>query len=140
MSPRPGASVRDECGQAMVMVAIFVLGLAAVSGLVADGGLLFAQRRDLQNAADAMADVEKRVLSIRTRVQDEFLHISVSDTGTGIPAANVREIYEPFFTTKGERGTGLGLFITKQVVEEHHGSIEVETSNRGTTFSISLPL
>jgi len=94
----------------------------------------------LQNAADAMADVEKRVLSIRTRVQDEFLRISVSDTGTGIPAANVREIFEPFFTTKGERGTGLGLFITKQVVEEHHGSIEVETSNRGTTFSISLPL
>jgi signal transduction histidine kinase len=94
----------------------------------------------LQNAADAMADVEKRVLSISTRIQGKFLRISVSDTGKGISAANVRKIFEPFFTTKGERGTGLGLFITKQVVEEHHGSIEVETSNRGTSFSISLPL
>jgi signal transduction histidine kinase len=94
----------------------------------------------LQNAADAMADVEKRVLSVSARIQGKSLRISVSDTGTGISAANVRKIFEPFFTTKGERGTGLGLFITKQVVEEHHGSIEVESSNRGTVFSISLPL
>lgn len=50
-----GASVADESGQAMVLVAIFMLALLAVAGLVTDGGLVFAQRRDLQNVADAAA-------------------------------------------------------------------------------------
>jgi two-component system NtrC family sensor kinase len=94
----------------------------------------------LQNAADAMADVEKRVLSITGRIEGNTMRIAIADTGTGIASANVQRIFEPFFTTKGERGTGLGLFITKQVVEEHNGSINVETSSRGTTFVISLPL
>jgi C4-dicarboxylate-specific signal transduction histidine kinase len=94
----------------------------------------------LQNAADAMAEAEKRVLSIASRLEGNAIRILISDTGTGIAAANVRRIFEPFFTTKGERGTGLGLFITKQVVEDHKGSITVETGSRGTTFVISLPL
>jgi Flp pilus assembly protein TadG len=47
--------IRDEQGQAMVMVAIFMLGLVAVAGLITDGGMVFAQRRELQNAADAAA-------------------------------------------------------------------------------------
>lgn len=94
----------------------------------------------LQNAADAMAEAEKRVLSIGSRLEGNAIRILISDTGTGIAAANVRRIFEPFFTTKGERGTGLGLFITKQVVEDHKGSITVETGSRGTTFVISLPL
>ena len=94
----------------------------------------------LQNAADAMAETEKRVLSIGSSVEGNVIRILISDTGTGIAAANVRRIFEPFFTTKGERGTGLGLFITKQVVEDHKGSITVETGSRGTTFVISLPL
>lgn len=94
----------------------------------------------LQNAADAMAEAEKRVLSIASRIEGNVIRILISDTGTGIAAANVRRIFEPFFTTKGERGTGLGLFITKQVVEDHKGTITVETGSRGTTFVISLPL
>jgi two-component system, NtrC family, sensor histidine kinase HydH len=94
----------------------------------------------LQNAADSMADADKRVLSITTRVEGGAIRLAISDTGTGIASANVQRIFEPFFTTKGDRGTGLGLFITKQVIEEHRGSISVETSSRGTTFVISLPL
>jgi signal transduction histidine kinase len=94
----------------------------------------------LQNATDSMAEADKRVLSITTRIEDDAVRIAISDTGTGIACANVQRIFEPFFTTKGDRGTGLGLFITKQVVEEHLGSITVETSSRGTTFVISLPL
>lgn len=94
----------------------------------------------LQNAADAMAEAEKRVLSIASKVEGNAVKIVVSDTGNGIVAANVQRIFEPFFTTKGERGTGLGLFIVKQVVEGHNGSITVETGSCGTTFVISLPL
>ena len=94
----------------------------------------------LQNAADAMADSEKRILSISSRIEGQSMRIAISDTGSGIATANIQRIFEPFFTTKGERGTGLGLFIAKQAVEDHNGSIAVETGNRGTTFVISLPL
>jgi two-component system, NtrC family, sensor kinase len=94
----------------------------------------------LQNAADAMAETEKRVLSIAGKIEGEVMKIAISDTGSGIPAEDLQRIFDPFFTTKGERGTGLGLFIAKQVVEGHKGSITVETASRGTTFVISLPL
>ena len=94
----------------------------------------------LQNAADAMIDQSKRVLSITAKIETGRMRISVSDTGTGISAGNLPHIFEPFFTTKGERGTGLGLHITKQVVTEHGGSIDVDTGGHGTTFVISLPL
>ncbi len=94
----------------------------------------------LQNAADSMAELDKRVLAITARAEGTSMRIGISDTGTGIVAGNVTRIFEPFFTTKGERGTGLGLYITKQVIEEHRGTINVHTGDRGTTFVISLPL
>jgi len=94
----------------------------------------------LQNASDAMANSQRRVLSIDAIARERCVEIIVSDTGTGISAAHLSKIFEPFFTTKNERGTGLGLYITKQVVEEHRGTVRVESSNQGTTFTISLPL
>jgi signal transduction histidine kinase len=66
--------------------------------------------------------------------------ITVSDTGRGIPAEHLANIFRPFFTTKGN-GTGLGLSLARRIVEEHHGRIEVESSSgKGTTFSVTLPL
>jgi signal transduction histidine kinase len=94
----------------------------------------------LQNAVDAMADRERRVLTITARVEAGEMRIVISDTGAGIASANVGKVFEPFFTTKGERGTGLGLYITKQVIEEHRGTINVQTGDRGTAFVISLPI
>jgi two-component system NtrC family sensor kinase len=94
----------------------------------------------LQNSADAMADQPERVLSVAAGVEGNFIRVAISDTGSGIAAANIPHIFEPFFTTKGERGTGLGLYITRQVIRDHRGTIDVETSDRGTTFVISLPL
>jgi len=94
----------------------------------------------LQNAADAMANENQRVLSVTARIEGTYLRIAISDTGAGIAPANVPHIFEPFFTTKGERGTGLGLYITRQVVNDHGGTIDVHTGDRGTTFVISLPL
>lgn len=94
----------------------------------------------LQNAADAMGDQSKRILSVTARVEGNQMRVAISDTGTGIAAANVPHIFEPFFTTKGDRGTGLGLYITKQVIADHGGTIDVLSGDRGTTFVISLPL
>lgn len=66
-------------------------------------------------------------------------HLSVSDTGIGIAAAQRAKIFDPFFTTKDE-GTGLGLAIVHAIVEAHHGRIDVESmEGRGTTFRIVLP-
>jgi signal transduction histidine kinase len=94
----------------------------------------------LQNAADAMAEVDRRILSVSAGVEQDQVRITISDSGVGISPANISKIFEPFFTTKGDRGTGLGLYITKQVIEEHRGTVNVATSERGTSFSIGLPL
>ena len=94
----------------------------------------------LQNAGEAMVDVNPRILSIRASADEKNIRIAVSDSGTGIAPGDLPQIFEPFFTTKGDRGTGLGLFITKQVIEEHCGTIQIHSANPGTIFSISLPL
>ncbi|MBW2611620.1 MAG: HAMP domain-containing histidine kinase [Deltaproteobacteria bacterium] len=66
--------------------------------------------------------------------------MSVSDTGEGIPDEVIDKIFDPFFTTKDD-GSGLGLAITHGIVEQHGGTIDVESEqNVGTTFSIKFPL
>lgn len=67
--------------------------------------------------------------------------IEVFDNGPGIPPEVVEKIYEPFFTTKGMRGTGLGLAVTKRIVEQHGGQIEVRSQlGKGTAFTVVLPV
>jgi signal transduction histidine kinase len=74
------------------------------------------------------------------RGHDTVLVIAVSDTGTGIPSKQLETIFEPFFSTKGSHGTGLGLAVTKKIIEEHGGKISVQsTAESGTTFIIVLP-
>lgn len=66
--------------------------------------------------------------------------ITVSDTGRGIPAEHLPNIFRPFYTTKGN-GTGLGLSLARRIVEDHNGHIEVASSSaKGTTFTVTLPL
>lgn len=81
------------------------------------------------------------VLTIRTWCENEFCNISVSDTGKGIAQDIITKIFDPFFTTKdiGE-GTGLGLTVSKAIIEQHKGTIKIETSESGTTFTMHLPL
>jgi hypothetical protein len=72
--------------------------------------------------------------------QGDAAVVTVSDTGRGIPAEHLPNIFRPFFTTKGN-GTGLGLSLARRIVEGHHGRIEVESSSgRGTTFTVLLPV
>ena len=95
----------------------------------------------LINAFHATKDNHGTV-TVRTKAKDKKLLLSVSDNGYGISEENRKRIFEPFFTTKkGGEGTGLGLAIAEQVVEEHGGTIRVESKEgAGTTFLVELPL
>jgi signal transduction histidine kinase len=103
----------------------------------------------LINAMEAMGDRGGRLV-LRTRPLrkpggDQWAQIEVSDTGPGIAQADLDHIFDPFYTTKHHseerEGTGLGLTIVHQIIQEHHGYIEVESQpGRGTTFYVSLPI
>ena len=81
-------------------------------------------------------------VTIESRLEGEFVVIVISDTGTGIDPALLPRIFEPYFSTKSAaEGTGLGLPITKRIVEGHGGRLEVTSAvATGTTFTIRLPL
>jgi two-component system, NtrC family, sensor kinase len=71
----------------------------------------------------------------------EYVQVTVSDSGCGIPAADLPKIFDPFFSTKGQKGTGLGLSVIWGIIDNHNGSINVESEvGVGTTFRIRLPL
>jgi signal transduction histidine kinase len=71
------------------------------------------------------------------------VRITILDTGTGIQANARKSVFEPFFTTKADVGTGLGLWITKNIIEKHHGNIRFLSKtgprDHGTAFSMFLP-
>jgi two-component system NtrC family sensor kinase len=90
------------------------------------------------NAGAAMS--EGGQLTVSTRREEDDVVMSFADTGSGISEDDLERIFEPFFTTK-DRGTGLGLPITKQIIEQHHGSIRMSSRlKQGTTVIIHLPL
>ena len=90
------------------------------------------------NAVDAMP--EGGTLSLRTRREDERVLLEVSDTGTGMPEEVRERCLEPFYTTKREAGSGLGLSTVRGIVERHGGTIGVESApGEGTSFRILLP-
>lgn len=93
------------------------------------------------NAYHAMEDTGGQ-LSVSTQPEGDKVAFRISDTGTGITAEVLPQIFEPFFSTKETgKGTGLGLAIVRQVVDEHKGSICVETQpGKGTVFTVTFPL
>lgn len=99
------------------------------------------------NALDAMPHGGTLWLRVRPatvwRTGSPGIRITVADTGHGMSPETTRRIYEPFFTTKGETGTGLGLWVSAGIVDKHGGSIHVRSSNcpgnSGTAFTLILP-
>ena len=90
------------------------------------------------NAQQAMPQGGR--LSVSTSHKEGYVHIEVTDTGTGIPRHHQDKIFQAYFSTK-KKGTGLGLPTAKRIVEGHGGSISVEsTEGRGSSFIIQLPL
>jgi signal transduction histidine kinase len=98
------------------------------------------------NARQAMPRGGQLRIELRENRRTHMAEIRVSDTGVGIPPDQLRLIFEPFYTTKepdehGHGGSGLGLSVCRQIVEQHHGRIRVESVvGRGSTFTVKLPL
>ena len=127
----------------------------SVSTRYRDGGHLSAHPHQLRqmcanlvlNAADAMPSGGK--IYARIAASHEWkdhrrgLRLTFADTGSGIAAKNLARIWDPFFTTKGAAGNGIGLSLVKNTVEKHHGVLRIRSSTKaghsGTVFSIFLP-
>jgi signal transduction histidine kinase len=94
----------------------------------------------LVNAIHAMPDGGRVHIAAR-RAEPEMVEWTIADTGSGMPPNVAEKIFDPFFTTKEFGvGTGLGLTVVKGIMEEHGGSISVESeAGKGTTFTILLP-
>ena len=83
---------------------------------------------------------ENRIISIRTSRVEKFAQLSVSDRGPGIPEDKLKEVFEPFFTSKAE-GMGMGLSIARTIIEAHNGLISAKNRDHGgATFRIKLPI
>jgi len=90
------------------------------------------------NAIDAMPDGGE--VRVATQESRDRVVISITDTGTGMTPDVKSKLFDPFFSTKGKAGTGMGLAVSFGIVRRHNGSIEVDSDlGRGTTFRISLP-
>lgn len=98
------------------------------------------------NARQAMPRGGRLRIDLRENRATNMAEIRVSDTGVGIAPEELRLIFEPFYTTKepdehGHGGTGLGLSVCRQIIEQHHGRIRVESLvGKGSTFTVKLPL
>ena len=91
-----------------------------------------------KNALEAMP--QGGLLMVRVEIRQDYLWLTVKDTGQGILPEHLPTLFTPFFSTK-EKGTGLGLTISRGLVEQHRGEIRIESEiNRGTTCIIRLPL
>ena len=97
------------------------------------------------NARQAMPTGGRLKIEVGENEAADVAEVKISDTGVGIPPEQLRQIFEPFFTTKepdeyGRGGTGLGLSVCRQIIEQHHGRIRVESAvGKGSTFTLKLP-
>lgn len=116
-----------ECYEGEIRQVISNLVVNAIDAMHPDGGRLYLRSRETRDH----------------RTGAKGLAITVADTGPGIPPETLARIFEPFFTTKGFSGTGLGLWISQEIVERHKGTLTVRSSQRpgasGTAFILFLP-
>ncbi len=95
------------------------------------------------NAIDAVEEQSDGTVNITTEIDEkrEVVHVRVTDNGPGIPAETLPDIFNLFVSTKGAKGTGLGLTVSQKILREHGGDISVEsTATHGTCFTLSFPL
>jgi signal transduction histidine kinase len=106
------------------------------------GGILQVVSNLISNAIDALPS--EGTLHVRLRKRGDEAHFVIADNGHGMARKVLTRIFEPFFTTKEEVGTGLGLTLSRTIVEQHRGKMRVRSSARpgraGTAFKITLPL
>jgi diguanylate cyclase (GGDEF)-like protein len=91
----------------------------------------------IKNAFEAMSEGGHVTLLLYPSKNNAV--VEIQDTGKGIPPSDLDKIFHPFYTTK-ENGTGIGLYICHKIVQDHNGTMEVQSSDKGTTFKITFPL
>ncbi|MCS6836679.1 MAG: hybrid sensor histidine kinase/response regulator [Anaerolineae bacterium] len=152
-------SIQEASVNQMLTRAIHEFDLDAANRGVVLLSELLVEDRIVQVDVDAMLRVLENLLSnalkytpahkqilLRAWVEDSWLHVSVSDKGVGIEPQELERIFEPFYRANQREiheveGSGLGLSIVKQIVEQHGGRVSVESAvGRGTTFTLHLPL
>jgi signal transduction histidine kinase len=113
------------------------LGLSPIKGYGSELNQAFSAL--IENSLDAMED--KGTLTLSVKQHDETILIDIEDNGCGIPLESPERIFEPFFTTKPfGGGLGLGLDTVQRVISKHFGAVAFDTSARGTTFHVRLPI
>ncbi|MBA3024909.1 MAG: HAMP domain-containing histidine kinase, partial [Sulfurimonas sp.] len=96
----------------------------------------------LSNAIDVFSELKKidGQILLSAKSDGHSVIINVSDNAKGIDEENLPHIFEPYFSTKGKNGTGLGLYMSQMIIEKQFkGSIDVQTSNAGSTFYVKIP-
>ncbi|MGL6074937.1 MAG: ATP-binding protein [Fimbriiglobus sp.] len=103
-------------------------------------GIHRAMLNILSNAVDALCETDDPKIRVTTFADDEAIEIRIADNGPGIEPAKIPDLFKPFVSTKGSRGTGLGLPVSRKILQEHGGDLLVEsTPGHGATFSLRLP-
>lgn len=125
---------------------LFEQNAFAIRAEIPDLPLIYGSKDQLEQVfmnltLNAHAAMENSgVLTVRAWAETAEIVIQFQDTGSGIPPEQINNIFDPFFSTK-PNGTGLGLFVSYGIIQNHHGTIEVEsTVNVGTTFTVRLPI
>jgi signal transduction histidine kinase len=94
----------------------------------------------IKNAVESMEEKENKKLEIKTKVIDEKIKIEVTDTGMGMSVQDMEKLKEPFFTTK-RNGTGLGVYLSREILKEHGGKLVYSSKEKiGTTVTATLPI
>jgi len=97
----------------------------------------------IENAIEAIREKNcKGLLFIKTYCNKDKIVVKINDNGIGMSNKTKDRVFEKFYTTKSNnKGTGLGMSITKRIIEEHEGNIEIESKlNAGTTITVNLPI
>lgn len=153
---RPGYCKRAQCSinQLITEVAALVECEAVIRKLIinletsadmplvnADGGQLKQVFLNItRNAFDALPDGGEVFLRVSMDQQQGIVRVVIRDTGTGMDQQTLANMFNPFFTTK-ENGTGLGMFISKKIIDNHGGHIEIQSEpGKGTTVTVLLPV
>ena len=93
------------------------------------------------NAIQAMTGKEGNRIEIVTKEIKDYIRIGIRDNGPGIEKRILDRLFDPFFTTRRAEGTGLGLTLSRRIIEEHKGTIKVSSEvGKGTVFSVNLPI
>jgi C4-dicarboxylate-specific signal transduction histidine kinase len=96
----------------------------------------------LNNAIDALENVhiKEKKIKLFAKEHEDRVSLFVQDNAFGIPEENIAKLFEPYFSTKGKNGTGLGLYMSQMIIQKQfEGEINVESSKAGTTFEIKIP-